>query len=271
MSSKSDGTRVASGERVHDNPPMETAPASPPTPPRWLSRPDERPRAPWWVLVSPSRSFLSLRDRPRAWLLWALVTLSASLPGVAFVRSVDLGQFIEEQIVARGKSVDDLPQEAREALRDKAPRALQVVLPVGGAAKRAALISLLAFFAFALLRGGYPQFRFTHALAAVALGAAPFVVSDLLKAAVLSVRDPQIIDVKNPIFSNPAAWFSLSTSTSAWGAMLARCDFFALWSWVLMARGIRVVSGAKTALPSILLGVSFFLLVVADGIGAAVR
>lgn len=217
------------------------------------------------VLVTPERSFATVRRRPLALALVMLSAALAALPGVAFVARTDLSAFLARQMKAAGQDPEALPQEARAALAEKAPAFLQVVIPLGGAAKRTGFVLVISVLGFALLRGSSPHLRFREALAAVALATLPLWLADGLTAALFFTKNPMLLDVDNPLMSNPAAWLGRSPKHDALGAALRRVDLFQLWSLVLIATGLREVARAPRAgAPWALVGVAWVLLLLLD-------
>jgi hypothetical protein len=211
-----------------------------------LSAPaNERPRAPWLVLFSPTGAFASVRESPRPWLLLAVICAVAALPGVVFVSLVDMPTFILGQAQRR----TELPPEAERIIREVVAPALTVGLPILAALKRAAALLLLSILGFALLRGISKELSFKACLAALTLAVAPLLLEDGLRALLYVVRDLRSIDVRNPVLSNPAAWLGLSSQESALGAFLSGFDLFALWTAWLGAVGLNVVARTNSALP----------------------
>lgn len=228
-----------------------------------------RPRSAWLVLLSPTGAFVAARERPRPWLTLLLLTAVAALPPVVFVSLVDMQGFLLAELKASGR-LDEMPEEALAFMRDRVAPAMTVGLPLFAALARAASILVVAALGFAFLRGVSKQLSFKACLTAVALGAAPLVVHDLLHALLLAVRDLRAIDVRNPVLSNPAAWLGLHVEKDPLGALLHGLDLFKLWAAWLCAHGLNVVARTRSALPYALTFGGQALLLLAAVIGALV-
>lgn len=216
------------------------------------------------VLFSPVDAFLAVRARARPWLLAAVVVLGAAVPGLTFALRADPDRIVQQ--LTAGKLPDDAPVD-----REKLAQGLKVVLPVGGAAKRAGMLLLVTGLATLLLRARREPPGFALVAATVAVGASPLVVEDCARTLLFLLRDPLSLDADNPLMTNVAAVFALDTKASALGAALRAVDAVrAFWLW-LTALGLSVVSGARlgaTAVPPLVI---YGVVVAASVAGAAFR
>lgn len=233
----------------------------------------DAPAAPASLLAifwQPSLAFRAVRARPRLLALSLTLACASAAPAVVFVSRADLAQVVEERVERSGRRLEELPAEARTALRTRAPRALAFALPLGAVGKRLAWVGLLATLAFASLRGSRPALRWRQAAAAVGLATMPLAIADLMKAALFATQDLRLLDAANPLLANPAAWLSWSSEHDRWGALLARLDFFQLWSLALASLGLRVVAEApRSRIPGGLLYGTWALLAATDAIRAS--
>lgn len=213
--------------------------------------PYERPRSLWMVLFAPTGAFLSARARPRPWLTLLAVLGFAALPPLMFVLVVDMHDFLLAELKASGR-LEDMPQEALAFLKDTLAPAMQVGLPLFTAGMRAASILVVAALGFGFLRALAKDLSFKACLAAVALGAAPLVLHDVVSAFLLASRDLSSIDARNPVLSNPAAWLSLHVEEDPLGALLRGLDLFQLWAAWLSAYALNVVARTRSLLPYLL-------------------
>lgn len=203
------------------------------------------PRSRAWVLLDARRAFLAVRARPLAGVTLAVMLALSLAPPLTLVSRIDTTEMLLRELKRSGRA-DQVPPEQLEQIRDVGGKAMAVMLPVGAVGKRAGYLFTVTALLFLLLRGSRPELRFSAVLGAVALGAAPLAVHDVLSAlAFLAQAPPSLADAQNVVLSNPAAWMGSDASRSAVAALLKGLDFFDLWACGLIAAGVNVVARAK--------------------------
>jgi len=211
-------------------------------------RPEVTPRPRVLVLLDPRGAFASVRARP----LWALaltiVFAFAVVPPIVFLARTDAVVVVERALKKSG-ATEKIPKEQLAQTIQIGAKTLAVALPGGAVAKRALWCWFIGLLAWALLRSARPDQKIGPVMGAIAVGAAPLVVKDLLEAGAFWLQDPLLLDEQNAVLSNPAAWFAIDSQTEVSGALLKGLDFFDLWSCALMAMGANIVAGTRSWLP----------------------
>lgn len=228
----------------------------------------DRACSPWLVLFQPTAAFRSVRERPRPWVTLLSLAVVAALPSIAFVIVGDMEAFLLGELKASGR-LEEMPPSALAFVKDTLAPAMKVGVPAFTGLARLGSILVVATLAFALLRGLAKELSFKACLAAAALGAAPLVLHDVLSAGLVFTRDLSRLDVRNPVLSNPAAWFGLHVEKDPLGALLHGLDLFKLWAAWLSAYGINVVAGRTSILPYVLTYGGQVLATITAVIGAA--
>lgn len=222
----------------------------------------DRPTTGWAVLFSPRRAFLGQSHKPAPLLPMLIVAAFALVPPICFVLTVDMQDFLYSQMRAGGQIPSEMPDEARAILEDKVVPAMKAALPVGAVVQRLGWILALALIAWGILRGTRKELRFKAVLGSLTLASVPLVIHDLLTGLVFVTRDIHQFDPKNPVLSNPAAWFRLDIESSALGAAAHAFDLFGLWTVLLCGLALSVVAKRRGLAPYLLPIAGFALILV---------
>ena len=166
---------------------------------------------------------------------------------VVFSMTADARAVLVKQLRVAGQ-YESMPEEAREKVLEFAPLLINVFGPLGAVMSRLFWILLIAVVAWGFLRLKKPEYSLRHYVAVVAIASVPLYLSDVLMALAFAFKNHQLLNVMNPIQSNPAAWFDLDPQASVLGAILRRIDFFRIWNIGLIAIGIQTLIDKKTML-----------------------
>lgn len=214
---------------------------------RALSKSAPRPAPLWMVWFSPRGAFASLSQKPRAFMLVALLLAACVAPAITFVVKADVAAAMEKQMKRSG-AWDDLPADNRDEIMQKIADAMVYLGPGGALLKRALYLFGIGLLALLLLRATNEDLRFSVVIAAVALGMTPVLLQDLLETLVFLVRDPTTLNLDSPLRSHLGA-FAPDDWPKKLNALLAGVDLFALWVAGLVGVGLQVVSRSKSAIP----------------------
>lgn len=216
---------------------------------RRRAAPAPRPRV--LVLLDPAGAFAAVAARPMWGLAVVVVLAVAALPPLAFIARADVEAVVKKEITRSGR-LEQIPADKRSEIITLGATAMKAALPVGALVKRSVWMTALSLLLFALLKGARPELKLSPVAGAVGLAMAPLLVHDVLAAATYLSRDAGellVMDLTNPILSNPAAWLGLDSGHTVAGALLKGLDFFELWSCVLVGVGVNAVVGLRSRLP----------------------
>lgn len=229
------------------------------------------------VLVHPEGAFAAVAARPRPLLALIVVCLWALLPPISFLAAAERSGGLESVIVDEMKKsgawekIKALPAEARADILKKTTPLMAVGVPLGAASKRSGWILFVAVAAFFAVRGTSQRkgLGLGDVIGAVAIGAAPLMVHDLLAAITYLVFDLRAIDPQNPVASNLAALLMTGAESRSAPAMLLRgLDVFELWSCWLMALGVTRVAQTRSGAPAFITFGAHLLLTLVAAISA---
>ena len=144
--------------------------------------------------------------------------------------------------------------DARAEVVKKTTPIMAVGVPLGAASKRSGWILFVGVACFFAVRGtSQRKLALGDVVGAVAVGAAPLMVHDLLSAISYVVFDLRAIDPQNPIASNLASVFMTGNASRSGPAMLLRgLDLFELWTCWLMALGVSRVAQTRSSAPALI-------------------
>lgn len=215
------------------------------------------------VLVSPARTFESLRERP-TWVapLVVLMVLTLAL-GLVVHQRTDYTMVAEKSFEARGADLPDDPD-----LFEQAVGQIETFSRIGVWVSPAIQVVFLLLFAaiylalFNFVAGAELTFR--QSLATLLYGSMPLAVMLLLAIPVVLGGGPvtwEQISTRSFLASNLA--FLAPAGSAKLKALLAGIDFFVLWSTVLQAIGFRIVARVSAAASA---GIVIFLFLVGLGL-----
>lgn len=192
------------------------------------------------VLVSPTRTFEAIRERP-TWLVALVVLVILSVVGGYLVAGkLDVEEVVRESIADSGRQLSDEQLDQAVAIQEK----LMPVLSIGGPLvifPVACLLMALVFWVLLKMLGG--EFAYKTSFATTIHGLMPNAISALLTIPVVMARgELGYEEVRSGILlaSNLAAFAGEETGKGLI-ALLASIDLFSIWSLVLLTIGFAVV------------------------------
>jgi hypothetical protein len=215
--------------------------------------------------------------RPLGLVALIVVCLWALLPPISFLAAAERSGGLEAVIVDEMKKsgawekIRVLPAAERERVMRMTMPVMTIGVPVGAASKRAGWILFVAVACFFVVRGTSPrQLGLGDIVGAVAVGAAPLMVHDLLSAITYVAFELRAIDPQNPVASNAAALVMTGSASRSPLAMLLRgVDVFELWACWLMALGVTQVAQTRSTAPFLITFGAHVVMTVVAIIGAA--
>jgi cell division protein FtsB len=217
------------------------------------------------TFTAPSETFADVKRRGGWWAPWLLVAI------VAIVSLVFAGQKIGYETVARqsierssrAQQFDNLPAEQQERQLALAAKITQIsfyMVPVFtlifGLIVAAILMAVFNF-------GFDAQVPFSRAMGIVFYSYLPGVIAGIL--AIISVAlnsNPEGINVRNMVASNPAYFMDPATSSKFLYQFLSGIDIFAIWTICLIGIGFAVNSNNRKLSRGTAIGTVFALFIV---------
>jgi hypothetical protein len=196
------------------------------------------------VLFSPKTTFESIVRRP-TWIVPVILGCVFFIAVVAiFTQRGGWPSFFEKQ-AASSSRMQRLPAEDRDRVIAKQVQFAPifgyfegVVLPF----MAALIVTAVMMLVFNL--SGATKVNFKTSLGIVAYAWVPWLVHGTLAILILSLKDPALVDLRNPVASNPGA--ILSDETSKWlVTLLSSVDIFAIWTMALLAIGFSATNRRK--------------------------
>ena len=223
------------------NPPMTPQDAAAPSAPAGMS---EGARI-VGVFFEPSKTFADIARRP-TWLLPLVLGIVAAMALTAFY-----GQHIGwERIVRRQVETSSQAQQIPADQKEQRIAAGARLAPVIGYAAPvifAPLYCLLAAGIFTGLVAGVMSapVKFKQSLAVVTWAGLPNLIVAALSAVVVFLKNPDDVDVQNPLMFNVGAYMDAEHGSKFLHSMATSIDLFSFWVIFLMATGLKAAAGKK--------------------------
>jgi Yip1 domain len=196
------------------------------------------------ALFSPKSTFESIVRRP-TWIVPVVLGCVFFIAVVAiFTQRGGWPSFFEKQ-AASSSRMQRLSAEDREGVIAKQVQ----IAPIFGYFEGVVLPFMAALIVAAVMMlvfnlSGATKVSFKLSLGIVAYAWVPWLVHGTLALLILFLKDPALLDLQNPVASNPGA--VLSDETSKWlVTLLSSIDIFAIWTMVLLAIGFRATNPQK--------------------------
>lgn len=221
----------------------------------------------WGALVHPVDTFRRIVEAPWKWVLFPLLVMAIlnAAASLSFTSRVDMRQLVRDQI-QKSRLADQMSEEQIEEAAERAasrPRWRTAAFGVVGFV--VLVLFLSALFWLVLLAFG-TEITFPRSLLAVGYAFLPAGISALLFLLVLFVKDPNALDVNNPLATNAAAFLDREATARPLYALLKALDFFKFWILFLLSLGLAAAARCKTSSAAVAVGILYALWV---GISAA--
>lgn len=220
------------------------------------------------VLFSPKETFESIARRP-TWLLPMLLVSLISLGIIGlFGHRVGWRAFFEKQTANSSRFQQLPPDQQQRSLEMQLKYGPPYVYAIGAISPAIIAVIIAAVFLglFNLVFGA--KLNFKTSLAIVCYSWMTGIVSGILGALILLLKDPSTVDLQNLIASNVGAF--LSSDSPKWLIALGTAlDIFTFWIMILMAIGFSAAAPKKLSFGKAFISIFvLWLLVVIVRVGA---
>ena len=214
------------------------------------------------VFFSPRQTFRKLVEKP--W--WTALIPMAVLAVVAcaamwlFFSRVDREQFVRDQIRQSPFASQMSEDQVDKAVEDAAKRPLwiQPVMVLFGSI--IFYFILAAVFWLVFLAMGH-KITFGRSVIATAWAFVPTLLGSLVFIALLFVKNPNDMDIQNPLITNVAAFFDRETLAKPLYAILKALDLFNIWVIALLGFGLAAAGRSKVSSAVTIVAVLYVLVV----------
>lgn len=199
------------------------------------------------VLVSPTRTFQSIAERPTWVVPLVVLFLLGALSTTLVFQKIDMQEVVRDAMAKQGQQLDDAQIEQISGFQGKLGYGCALIIPLVSYP----LVALLLMGGVSVLGG---NLRFPTSLSTTLYGFMPWAVVALLTAGVaLSTDQLRFEDVQagSILADSPAAFLPSSTGPVTM-ALMSSFSVFSLWTLILMSIGVAIVGkisrGKATAL-----------------------
>jgi hypothetical protein len=200
------------------------------------------------VIAAPGATFPGIVAR-KWW--YALVPLAILLvfnvvSTALFMGKVDMGQLVRDQIRQSSFTSQMSQAQIDEAVEQAANRPKWINVVIGAVSLPIMILVMALIFWLVLLAFG-KEITYGRSFQATAWAMLPTVFAAVIFLVILFVKDPNAINIKNPMATNPAALFEPDAIAKPLYAFLAAIDLFKIWIIALLSIGLAAAARCKAS------------------------
>jgi hypothetical protein len=221
------------------------------------------------VFFSPRQTFERLVERPwwTAFIPMAVLAVVASAVMGLFFSRVDREQFMRDQIRQNPFASQMSEAQVDQAVEDAAKRPMWIQPVMVFFGSFIFYVILAAIFWLVFLAMGH-KITFGRSLIATAWAFVPTLLGSLVFVALVFIKNPNDIDLQNPLMTNVAAFFDRETLAKPLYAVLKSLDVFNAWVIALLGFGMAAAGRCKV-LGAVTVIVILYILVTLVKVGFA--
>lgn len=239
-----------------DGGPAPEPPAPPPEPPAPISPAS----ALFGAMIRPGDTFRRIVEAPWTWVAFPLLVVAVlnAATSLAFTSRVDMRQLVRDQI-QQSRFASQMSEEQIEEAAERAASRPRWITAAFGVVGFAVLVLFLAALFWLVLLAFGKEVTFRRSLLAVGYAFLPAAVASLLFLLVLFVKDPNALDVNNPLATNVAAFLDREETAKPLYALLKTLDLFKFWILYLLSVGLAAAARCKTSSAAAAVGTLYAL------------
>jgi hypothetical protein len=195
------------------------------------------------VFFEPSKTFEDIGRKP-TWLVPVVLLAIAGLVTVFFMgQRIGWENIVRQQIEASPRTAQ-LPAEQKEqviATQARFGSIFAYSIPILTPVFYLVLSGILLAFTSMMSSG----LRFKQVFGVVCHSFLPSLISAALTVVVLFLKNPNDINIQNPLAFNPAAFMDPATTSKFVYSLSSSLDLFSFWIIFLLATGFKAAAGRK--------------------------
>jgi hypothetical protein len=200
------------------------------------------------TFVAPSKTFLDIRQNARWWVPWLLTSIFGLGFSIVLTQKVDFEEFMRQEIAksSRASQFESLPKDQQEqqiAIAAKFSKGLVYAVPILGILG-ALFLALVLWVTFSFGFGAEISFGRSLAICFYAW-MPPHLVLAILGSVSLLAANPEGVNLRNPVATNPAYFMDVNTTSKFVYGMVASVDIIAIWTIVLLGLGFALNSARR--------------------------
>jgi len=193
------------------------------------------------VLIEPGKTFEDIGRRP-SWLLPLLLTiLSVVCFYVAYGQHVGFDKFVQQQAETNPRmqqQMSQVPAEKRDQAMATQGKIMSIAYPVGTAVVMPIMFVISAAITLAFAAMVSAGLKFKQVFAIISWASLVQVIKWVLAIVVVFLKNPNDLDLQNPLAFNLGAFMDPTTSSKFLRTMAIALDVFAIWGIILVAIGL---------------------------------
>ena len=196
------------------------------------------------VFFEPKKTFADIALRP-SWLIPMILLILAGIGGTVVV-SQRIGW---ERIMRQQTEGSSRMQQMTQEQKDQAVAMQMKFAPIGayafvilGTPISTVIVAAVLLGITAIMSAGL---RFKQVFAVVTYSWLPRLIAAILTAVVMFLKNPDDINIRNPLAFNVGAFMDPNSSSKFMYALASSVDLFSIWTILLMATGLKAAAGKK--------------------------
>src|SRR5215831_5526573 len=199
--------------------------------------------------AAPSKTFLDIRHNASWWVPWLLTSIFGLGFAIVLTQKVDFDQFMRQQIAksSRASQFESLPKDQQErqlAFATSFSKGIVYATPILGILG-GLFLALILWVAFSFGFGAEIPFGRSLAICFYAWMPPHLVYAILGTVSLLAGANPEGVNLKNPVATNPAYFMDVNTTSTFVYGMVASVDLIAIWTIVLLGLGFSANSANR--------------------------
>jgi len=200
------------------------------------------------VIMAPGATFKGIVARKWWYALvpLALLMVVSIFSTSMFVSKVDMAQLTRDQI-RQSKFASQMSQAQIDEAADKAASRPKWVTVAFGTITFPILVLLLALIFWLVLLAFGKEITYGRSFQATSWAMLPSLFTALIFLVLMFIKDPNSMNLQNPIATNPAAFFDADAIPKPLYALLSAIDLFKLWIIALLSIGLGAAARCKVS------------------------
>ena len=197
------------------------------------------------VLFSPGEVFEAAKKAPKVLLPIVILTLVVTGTMGYYAYQMNAPVVLEKQLELSGKT-DQLSGEMKDKIISTQSKIIKYSTPVSTLFGTPIMLLLVGLYFFVIAKLMGSDSSYAQNLAVSVYASAPAIVAMVVAMAIMLTGDSSTTMFQDLIPSNLGYFFPMEQVGRKFYLLLKSVDFFAIWKYILMIIGFRVITGTKT-------------------------
>ncbi len=197
------------------------------------------------VFFEPKAAFADIAARPRPWIVLVLLIIMGCATATVIAQRIGWSRIMQQQM-ERNPQIQNMSAEQRAKAEEMSGKVSSVLEKVGMVAP-VVTVPIMVLLVAAILALVFKVFmsaelNFTQLFGISAYGLLPDILNQAAIIAVVFLKNPDDINIENPVAFNVGAFLDPQATSKALMSMASSIDLFTFWKIALLAIGVSVAA-----------------------------